>query len=1337
MSQDVAALGLSVESTGVVKANDALDDFAKKSDKASTSADKLGTSAKRAAQGEEVLSKSVQDALRMVEMLEKTQGTAASRAMEMAQSAQKAAQGINSVGPSAGQVAQGMRNLAFQAQDLGVQLAMAASSSNPLKGALMALVMQGPQIKDALNQTGQSAGQLALNFAKAHPLLIAAGAAAGVAAAGIGLISSEINENSKRHVTWMDTALGTYDALKAYLTGQLTGAFKSFGVSTTDVWGKVLEYTKWASNRIIGAITLVPRALINSWQLIPAGAADIFYSAVNAAIGAINSLLSKSVSGVNGFINTANTILAKANMALPTLTAPQIAKVANSYAGAGAKLGTTLAKTIGDTMSRDFIGDMAKAISPFAQERALDRLKKDAKKAGEHAGKELGKKAGEKAAEDWIAAMQRADLADFYRQFASDQAKAWEDFNDRVRNTVNDRFEQQRMADKEAAAALNEELERTIGLLESMGKVGGTLGALFGIINGKTGSLSGPLGDLLNTSFMAKDIDGKEVGRTIGEELKKVFDDKIGPEFGKTLSEALKGAGTGMLAAQTLLGKQSSSQQIGSAIGGAAGKALGNALAGPLGGAIGSIAGGILGSVVGGLFKSTKYGGVNISATGASAAFGNSAKYERAAMDAGGSIFASLTRLAEQLGTTVRDFGSIAFGVRDGDYRVNVAGTSLKTGKGAMNFGEDANAAAAYAIQQAIAKGAFDGLSEGFQRLLKAGGPIEEQLNKALSLQGAMNELSSLKDPEAYALGNLDKQFANLRAIATEAGEGLAQVEELYGLKRAEIVAKYAAEVVDTEELLRTNRAIEIDIMQLEGRTVEALAASRALEQQGLDASTIALLNRRNALQDEAERTRVAAEAAEKAAQAAEEIAAARQAEADEARQLAIAIAEIENPALAAAMVLADQRAAILEVNRADFDRLQGLKEAQKAAQAAEAAQKAERDATTAIIDQRRALHLQITQMTDAEAYLKIVREDELRAADESVRALLLHKYALEDQAKAAASAAQAAEALAAKQKAVADERYGLDTQWLQLIGDTATLRARELALLDPSNRALQEQIWAEQDRKAAMEAATKASEAAALAQAESARMQAEAVERARNTLAQAYQRESSALQQTIDKMRGFAESIRDFRNGLTAQVNPAAGYGTARNDFLRTSNMAALGDEKALGSITNDAQKFLEIARDRASTALDYQRDYALVMSGLNKAEAGAGGLANAAERQLRAMEAQVKGIVDLNEKQVSFTEALNAYTAVTQQQAPMLTDTINAGLEAVAAKVELADVNASKAAADSKVALETSTIALNRIERMLSRWDGDDGMRVVQDGTISVSVDNTEADPVLVSQV
>lgn len=75
---------------------------------------------------------------------------------------------------------------------------------------------------------------------------------------------------------------------------------------------------------------------------------------------------------------------------------------------------------------------------------------------------------------------------------------------------------------------------------------------------------------------------------------------------------------------------------------------------------------------------------------------------------------------------------------------------------------------------------------------------------------------------------------------------------------------------------------------------------------------------------------------------------------------------------------------------------------------------------------------------------------------------------ALQDQIEATNAAAQAAQQ-------VASQRYDLESQLLQLQGNTAELRRRELEALDPSNRALLENIYALQDQQSAAQQAAQA----------------------------------------------------------------------------------------------------------------------------------------------------------------------------------------------------------------------------------------------------------------------
>jgi hypothetical protein len=87
------------------------------------------------------------------------------------------------------------------------------------------------------------------------------------------------------------------------------------------------------------------------------------------------------------------------------------------------------------------------------------------------------------------------------------------------------------------------------------------------------------------------------------------------------------------------------------------------------------------------------------------------------------------------------------------------------------------------------------------------------------------------------------------------------------------------------------------------------------------------------------------------------------------------------------------------------------------------------------------------------------IQRDLLASLDPANRALQKQVFALEKQAEAAERAS-----------AVADERTSLEDRLLQLQGNTAELRRRELAGLDASNRSLQLMIYGLEDAAQAME---------------------------------------------------------------------------------------------------------------------------------------------------------------------------------------------------------------------------------------------------------------------------
>lgn len=161
------------------------------------------------------------------------------------------------------------------------------------------------------------------------------------------------------------------------------------------------------------------------------------------------------------------------------------------------------------------------------------------------------------------------------------------------------------------------------------------------------------------------------------------------------------------------------------------------------------------------------------------------------------------------------------------------------------------------------------------------------------------------------------------------------------------------------------------------------------------------------------------------------------------------------------------------------FDKMKGLQESiDKTGAAAEKAA-AKLDKQAAIADQRASLERKLLELQGDTAAL---RKLDLAALYRSNRGLQRQIWAQEkanDAAEKAAEilkaasdkAAEAAQAAMDKAASVIDQRLGLEGKLLELQGNTAELRRRELAALDPTNRALQQMIWGLEDAKSAMDA--------------------------------------------------------------------------------------------------------------------------------------------------------------------------------------------------------------------------------------------------------------------------
>lgn len=144
----------------------------------------------------------------------------------------------------------------------------------------------------------------------------------------------------------------------------------------------------------------------------------------------------------------------------------------------------------------------------------------------------------------------------------------------------------------------------------------------------------------------------------------------------------------------------------------------------------------------------------------------------------------------------------------------------------------------------------------------------------------------------------------------------------------------------------------------------------------------------------------------------------------------------------------------------------------------------------------------------------------------------------------------------AASAAAIADERLSLERQLLEVQGNTAALRALDLAQIDESNRALQQQIWALQDQQKA------ADEAAAAA----------------------------------EKLRSAWQTITDSLLSEVARIRGSMGSGTKTyaqvlSDFNAATLAARAGDQEAAKSLPGLSQSLLTAAADAATSAQELAR--------------------------------------------------------------------------------------------------------------------------------------------------
>jgi hypothetical protein len=222
-------------------------------------------------------------------------------------------------------------------------------------------------------------------------------------------------------------------------------------------------------------------------------------------------------------------------------------------------------------------------------------------------------------------------------------------------------------------------------------------------------------------------------------------------------------------------------------------------------------------------------------------------------------------------------------------------------------------------------------------------------------------------------------------------------------------------------------------------------------------------------------------------------------------------------------------------------------------------------------------------------------------------------------------------------------ERFGLETQLLNLLGNTNKLRERELNGLDASNRALQARIWALEDAKSGLESAFDALERAVAAERDRINTQ---LESARD------------LERSLNDVFGLLrDNIRDLRGEVLATNLMQASE--ARALIARAIGSGVLPDAAILRDAISGARGGLAASqfasatdRDRASLTLanELQRLQAIAQPQLSAAERQVTllqGQLDALEVQLQVAEDQMNALLGIDDSVQTVTRAVDGLSA------------------------------------------------------------------------------------------
>jgi hypothetical protein len=156
----------------------------------------------------------------------------------------------------------------------------------------------------------------------------------------------------------------------------------------------------------------------------------------------------------------------------------------------------------------------------------------------------------------------------------------------------------------------------------------------------------------------------------------------------------------------------------------------------------------------------------------------------------------------------------------------------------------------------------------------------------------------------------------------------------------------------------------------------------------------------------------------------------------------------------------------------------------------------------------------------------------------------------------------------------------------------------------------------------------------------------AKAVVAAKDTLASAYDREAAATTAAIEKSKSWIATLNGLNGSLAlgsqSTLTPEQKYAEARAQFEKTLASANAGDTTAQSGLAAAEQAFLAASQVVNASDSKYASDYARVVAANEQAAKWAAQQVDLQQASYDALEAQVKGLVDINDSVLTVPQAI-----------------------------------------------------------------------------------------------